>query len=126
MNKMTQMQRMLWIVALFIMALCFLVSVFMPQHRDIAHGLVLGTGVSCLNVLYMAYKIRQVASAAAAEGKKRAMGIGFGVRIATSILAMGLALKFPAYFHEIAVAASLVTGQFLLLFIGIIFALQEK
>jgi ATP synthase protein I len=39
---------------------------------------------------------------------------------------MVLALEFPAYFHEIAVAASLVTGQFLLLFIGIIFALQEK
>ncbi|WDM21686.1 ATP synthase subunit I [Paenibacillus polymyxa] len=126
MNEMTRMQKMLWIVAFGIMALCFLVSAFMPQHRDIAHGIILGTGVSCLNVLHMAYKIRQVASAAAGERKKRVFGIGFGVRLGTSILAVVLAIEFPAYFHEIAVMASLVTGQFLLLIIGIIFALQEK
>ncbi len=62
----------------------------------------------------------------AGEGKKKRVGIGFGVRVATSILAVVLAIEFPAYFHEIAVMASLVTGQFLLLIIGIIFALQEK
>lgn len=56
MNEMTRMQKMLWIVALGIMALCFLVSAFMPQHRDIAHGIILGTGVSCLNVLYIPTK----------------------------------------------------------------------
>lgn len=126
MNEMTRMQKKLWIVALIIMALCFLVFAFMSQHRDIAHGIILGTGVSCLNVLYMAYKVRQVANAAVGEKKKRVVGIGFGVRLGTSILAVVLAIKFPAYFHELAVMASLAIGQFLLLIIGIIFTLQEK
>jgi ATP synthase protein I len=126
MSEMARFQRVLWVVALFFMALCFLVAALMPHHRDVAHGLVLGTVVSCLNVLYMSYKVGKVASAAAGEGgNKRMVGLGFGVRVATSILAMVLALEFPAYFHEIAVAASLVFGQLLLLVIGIIFALLE-
>ncbi|MDP4096096.1 ATP synthase subunit I [Paenibacillus sp. P96] len=125
MSEMARFQRVLWIVAFFFMALCFLLAALMPHHRDVGHGLVLGTVVSCLNVLYMSYKVRKVASAAAGEGGKRIMGLGFGVRVATSILAMVLALEFPSYFHEIAVAASLVFGQLLLLVIGIILALQE-
>ncbi|MFB5759916.1 ATP synthase subunit I [Paenibacillus medicaginis] len=125
MSEMARFQRVLWVVALFFMALCFLVAALMPHHRDVAHGLVLGTVVSCLNVLYMSYKVGKVASAAAGESGKKVVGIGFGVRVATSILAMVLALEFPSYFHEIAVAASLVFGQLLLLVIGIILALLE-
>ncbi|WP_025681508.1 ATP synthase subunit I [Paenibacillus massiliensis] len=125
MSETNRFQRALWVVALFFIALCFLVSALMPHHRDVGHGLVLGTIVSCLNVFHMSFKTRKVLDAAAGESRKKVFGTGFIFRAATSILALVLALEFPWYFNEIAVAASLVSGHLALLVIAIIFSLRE-
>ncbi|MDO7906519.1 ATP synthase subunit I [Paenibacillus sp. JX-17] len=126
MSEMIKLQRVLLMVALIFMALCFLVSAFLPHHRAVAHGLVLGSAVSCLNVLHLAYKVRKIADAAAGQGDGKRAGLGLGFRLATSILALIPALEWPAYFSEIAVAASLVSSNFFLVFIGAIIAMRES
>ncbi|WP_223066001.1 ATP synthase subunit I [Paenibacillus caui] len=117
-------------VVLGLVAFCLLVSAALPTHRAIAHGLILGSIVSCINVLHMAYKVRQLLETAAAAGtgerRRKRYGLGFGFRLATSILAVVLPLEFPHYFSEIAVMASLVFAQFLLLILGIIYSLKEE
>lgn len=130
MNELSKYRISLLRVVLIFAALCLLVSAFLPQHRAIAHGLILGSIVSCINVLHMAYKVRLIAeaAAAAAEGRpgRKRVGLGFGFRLATSILAMILPLEFPHYFNEIAVMASLVFAQFLLQILGTIFSIKEE
>lgn len=124
MNEVNKLNKLLiWTIIGTIVA-CFIIAELMPHRRTVFHGIVLGASVSCINVIYMAYKVRNIAKAAAGEIKKRA-SLGFGVRIATSILAIVLALEYPQYFHELAVCASLVAGQFMLYIIAFIMVLNE-
>ncbi|WP_138495795.1 ATP synthase subunit I [Paenibacillus pinistramenti] len=113
-------------VVLFFVAFCLFLSAVLPAQRPVMNGLVLGSVVSCLNVLYMARRIRLVAESAATAGKgRKRAGIGFGVRLLTSVAAIMIALKFPQYFNQVAVIASLVFAQFLLQILGMIFAVKE-
>ncbi|ANS76148.1 ATP synthase I [Paenibacillus yonginensis] len=130
MNELTKYRVLVVRIVLIFAALCLLISVILPEHRAIAHGLILGSIVSCINVIHMAYKVRLIIEAAvlAAEGKgtKRRVGLGFGFRLATSILAIVIPLEFPHYFSELAVLASLVFAHFLLQILGIIFSIKEE
>lgn len=130
MNELSKYRIMLIRVVLFFVALCLVFSVVLPAHRAIAHGLILGSIVSCLNVLHMAYKVGKIteAAVAVAEGTKltKRVGIGFGFRLATSIVAVIIPLEFPHYFSEIAVMASLVFAHFMLQILGIIFSIKEE
>ncbi|OKP78136.1 hypothetical protein A3844_15185 [Paenibacillus helianthi] len=103
---------------------CLVIAEIMPHRRTVFHGVVLGASVSCFNIFYMARKIMNIAKSASGERKGRAT-LGFGFRIATSILAIVLAIEYPHYFNEIAVCASLVTGYFILPIIGFIMVLNE-
>ncbi|AWB46279.1 hypothetical protein DCC85_20330 [Paenibacillus sp. CAA11] len=125
MNELSKYRIVVVRVVLFFAAFCLVISAALPTHRPIAHGLILGSFVSCLNVLHMAYKVRKITNAAAGKGKA-GRGIGFGTRLATSICAILLPLEYPHYFNEVAVMASLVFAQFLLLILGIIYSLREE
>lgn len=125
MNELTKYRVVVIRVALVFVALCLVISALLPAHRTIANGLILGTGVSCLNVLHLGYKVRKLTNAAAGSGRP-GMGIGFGVRIATSILAVLLPMKYPQFLDEIAVLSSLVFAHFLLFILGIVYSIREE
>ncbi|MNC13310.1 ATP synthase I chain [compost metagenome] len=124
MNDTSKLNKLMFMTIMVIIAVCFIIAEIMPHRRTVFHGVVLGASVSCLNVLYMAYKVRKITNAAAGGSKKGAT-LGFGVRVATSILAIVLALEYPHYFNELAVCASLVAGQFMLFIVGFIMVLNE-
>lgn len=130
MNELAKYRIMVVRIVLVFVALCLLISALLPDHRAIAHGLILGSIVSCINIIHMAYKVRLIIEAAvsAAEGKgiKKRAGLGFGFRLATSIIAIVIPLEFPHYFSELAVLASLVFAHFLLQILGIIFSVKEE
>lgn len=107
-----------------LIAVCLVIAELVPGHRAVFYGVILGSSVSCLNVLHTGYRVRRVTQNVT-EGRKGS-GFGFGVRIATSVLAVVLALKFPRYFDEIAVCASLVVGQFLLFIISFALVLKKE
>ncbi|KAA8998025.1 hypothetical protein F4V43_17385 [Paenibacillus spiritus] len=123
MDDSAKLTRLLTMSIAGIAVICLLVAELMPHRRTVFHGVVLGATVSCLNVLYMGFKIKQIANAAAGGGKRASLG--FGVRIATSILAILLPLEYPHYFNEVAVCASLVAGQFTIFIVGFITVFNE-
>ncbi|MDT3428053.1 ATP synthase protein I [Paenibacillus forsythiae] len=124
MNETSKMNKLMIMTIMGIIAVCFIIAEIMPHRRTVFHGVVLGAFVSCLNVLHMAYKVRKI-SIAAAGGSKKRVTLGFSFRIATSILAIVLALEFPHYFNDIAVCASLAAGQFVLFIVGFVMVLNE-
>lgn len=125
MNDISKLNKIMFVTIMAIIAVCFIIAELMPHRRTIFHGTVLGASVSCINVLYMGYKINNIGKSAAGQRKGRAT-LGFGVRVATSILAIVLALEYPHYFSEIAVCASLVVGQLMTPIIGFIMVMNEK
>ncbi|MNU86012.1 ATP synthase I chain [compost metagenome] len=126
MNELTKYRRVLTMLTLYFLALCLLVAAFLPSYRSVALGLILGSSVSFINILYLGYKVKKVTEAVASNKAGNRSGMGFGVRAALSILAVMLALKAPGYFNVIAVAGSLVLAQFLILFIGFRFSRKEN
>ena len=120
-----KMNRLMLYSIVGIIVVCLIIAEIMPHRRPVFHGIVIGATVSCLNIFYMARKVMQIAKNASGERKGR-VSLGFGFRIATSILAVVLALENPDYFDEIAVCASLVTGYFILPIIGFIMVLNES
>ncbi|WP_025688630.1 ATP synthase subunit I [Paenibacillus zanthoxyli] len=125
MNDAARMNKLMLMSIAGIIVVCAIIAELMPHRRTVLHGIVLGASVSCLNVFYMAYKVKGIAKSASGESKARAT-LGFGWRIATSILAVVLALEFPHYFNEIAVCASLATGYFVLPIVGFILLQIEE
>ncbi|MFD1776742.1 ATP synthase subunit I [Paenibacillus rhizophilus] len=118
-----KLNRLLLATMMGMIAVCLVIAELLPHHRTVFYGVMLGSAVSCLNVLHTGYRVSRV-TRNLTEGRKGA-GFGFGVRIATSILAIMLALKFPHLFNEIAVCASLVIGQFLVLIISAVLMLKK-
>ncbi|CAM2929590.1 ATP synthase subunit I [Paenibacillus sediminis] len=126
MNELSKYRRVLTMLTLYFLALCFLVAAFLPSYRSIALGLILGSSVSLINVIYLGYRVRKVTEAVASGKAGKRSGLGFGVRAALSILVVFVAMKKPEYFNVIAVAGSLVLAQFLILFIGFGFSRKEN
>lgn len=125
MNDESKINRLMFLTIMGIVAACLIIAELMPHRRTIFHGVVLGAIVSCINIFYMAHKIKGIAKSASGESKKRA-SLGFGVRICFSILAVVLALEYPHYFSEIAVLASLMTGYFVLPIVGFVLLMLEN
>ncbi|GAB6991291.1 ATP synthase subunit I [Paenibacillus pini] len=124
MSELSKYQKVLVIVTLCFLALCLLVSVILPAHRDILFGVVLGSAVSCINAFYLGMKVKQVSASAAGESQKRA-SLGFLSRAALSLLAVMIAYKNPAYLNMVAVAGSLLVAPVLLIIIGIRLSRKE-
>jgi ATP synthase protein I len=95
-------------------------AILVPGYKDIFLGMALGTGVSCVNALYLGFKVIAVTTAIS-EGKTKRMGMGFITRVFFAIMAVVLATKYPVYFNLYAVVFGLVVAQFSLLVIGIYF-----
>ncbi|NGM82267.1 ATP synthase subunit I [Paenibacillus sp. 7124] len=125
MNDESRINRLMFLTIMGIVAACLIIAELMPHRRTVFHGVVLGAIVSCINVFYMAHKVKGIGKSVTGESKKRA-SLGFGVRSCISILAIVLALEFPHYFNEIAVLASLMTGYFVLPIVGFFLLMSEN
>lgn len=130
MNELSRYRIVLLRVVLFFIALCLVAAALLPSHRAIAQGLILGSAVSCFNVLHMASRVGKITDAAekVAGGTKleKRVGIGFSLRLLTSVIAVMIPLKFPQYFNVIAVVGSLVFAHFLLQILGMMFSIKEE
>lgn len=78
------------------------------EYKSIFMGLILGTSVSLFNHWYLARKTNRF-SEAVTSGKK-VYSIGTLVRMATVILAVYIAGKFPQYFHLVSVILGVMTA----------------
>lgn len=85
----------------FIILFIFLLGVFTPYYQFFA-GLLIGGAVSLLNTYYTARKINRMGEIASQLGEDfqgRYMSTGMSTRVATSVLIVLLAMKFPEYFN---------------------------
>jgi ATP synthase protein I len=114
-NKMIHARQSKWM--LYLLALLMLGAGFTPYQR-IFLGLFLGASVSFFSMWLLQRKVRQFTEAVATHGRMPALGT-FS-RMAASVLAVMLALRFDAYFHLIAVVIGLAAG-YIIIFIDSFF-----
>ncbi|WP_369819850.1 ATP synthase subunit I [Terribacillus sp. 7520-G] len=114
-NKMIRARQYKWM--LYLLALLMLGAGFTPYQR-IFLGLFLGTSVSFFSMWLLQRKVRQFTEAAATHG--RIPTLGTLSRMAASVLAVMLALRFDAYFHLTAVVIGLAAG-YIIIFIDSFF-----
>mgnify|MGYP001187777887 FL=1 len=79
-------------ITFFFLSFCFFAWALFPPYRAYIAGLILGTAVSLINSLYLAWKIRQLTNAVL-ERSKRKINLGFVTRAAMALLAALLAWK---------------------------------
>ncbi|WP_102026428.1 ATP synthase subunit I [Salirhabdus sp. Marseille-P4669] len=91
---------------LYLLALMFIGWGFTP-YQNVFLGLILGSSISFFNLWVLQRKINQVGHAAANNVAARA--IGTFSRLAGAALAVIIALRYPQYFHMIAVVIGLMT-----------------
>ncbi len=89
-----------------ILTLLLVIWFIAPYQRTVA-GIFLGVCVSLYNVLYQAKKVRLIEESAFSEEPVKHRGVGQTHRYLMVALAIVLAVKFPAWFDAIAVAAGL-------------------
>lgn len=77
------------------------------SYQSIFLGLILGTVMSLYNLWLMQRKIGQFGEAVSKGSKVRSLGTAS--RMATAILAIIIAMKFPEHFHLISVVIGLMT-----------------
>ena len=104
----------LYLLALYVLAWGF------TEYKTVFQGLLLGTSMSLYNLWNMVRKQKQFNSALE-EGKK--VSLGTASRMATAIVAVFFALRFPEYFHLISVILGLMTMYIVIM---IDFAIQHN
>lgn len=92
---------------LYLLSILFLGAGFTPYPR-IFLGLILGTTVSFYNLWLLQRKVKSLGKAVVNDTKMS--GIGTLSRIASSILAVLIALRFEAFFHVYSVVIGLATS----------------
>lgn len=90
-------------ITFFFLSFCFLAWAIVPAHRPYIAGLILGTAVSLINSLYLAWKIQQLTKAVIEQSKRR-INMGFITRAAMALLAVLLAYKY----EQIAISTTLI------------------
>ena len=92
-------------ITLVYIAVCLLVWALLPDYRTVTAGLILGAIASSMNALLLRRRVEAIGHAAAFGGKRR-MGMGLSSRLATVVLAVMIAMKFPEQFAVPATLAS--------------------
>ncbi len=91
----------------FLLAIYVLLWGF-TAHKTIALGLILGTSLSLFNMWLLMKRIERF-SEAVDEGKK-VRSLGTVSRMATAVLAVFIAIKFPQYLNIYSVIVGLMTS----------------
>lgn len=104
--------------AAYILALFVLGWGFTP-YEDIFLGLILGTVISFINVLFLYYRVKRAADLAV--GGKKVRSLGLMQRFALAGLAVFIVFQFPDVFHLVSMIIGLMIG-YIIIFIDSIFA----
>jgi len=104
--------------ALFFMSALLAAWAFVPEGRTVAAGLAMGTAASVVNAFLLRRRVELIGRMAA-EGRARRVGLGIGARIATVLLAVLVALRFPDWFAMPAVIAGCFFVQIAIFFTAI-------
>jgi ATP synthase protein I len=91
---------------------------FVPEGRTVAAGLLLGTAASVVNAFLLRRRVELIGRMAA-EGRARRTGPGLGARLATVLLAVLVAHRFPDWFALPAVIAGCFFVQIAIFFAAI-------
>ncbi|MGJ9458198.1 ATP synthase subunit I [Oceanobacillus sp. CF4.6] len=104
-DKMVTRQRkwMLYLLAIIVIGSGF------SSHDRVFYGLLLGGAVSFYNLWLLQYKTKALGKAIAETGKVRG-GLGTFSRLAATILAILIALRFNETFHIIAVVFGIISS----------------
>jgi len=104
--------------ALFFMSALLAAWAFVPEGRTVAAGLLLGTVASVVNAFLLRRRVEQIGRMAA-EGRARRAGSGLGARVATVLLAVLVAHRYPDWFSMPAVIAGCFFVQIAIFFAAI-------
>jgi len=104
--------------ALFFMSALLAAWAFVPEGRTVAAGLLLGTAASVVNAFLLRRRVELIGRMAA-EGRARRTGPGLGARLATVLLAVLVAHRFPHWFALPAVIAGCFFVQIAIFFAAI-------
>jgi ATP synthase protein I len=104
--------------ALFFMSALLAAWAFVPEGRTVAAGLLLGTAASVVNAFLLRRRVELIGRMAA-EGRARRTGLGLGARLATVLLAVLVAHRFPDWFAMPAVIAGCFFVQIAIFFAAI-------
>ncbi len=101
-----------YLLAIFVLGWGF------TSHKDIFLGLILGTIISFINILFLSYRVKK-AGDAAVEGRK-VRSIGMMQRFALAGLAVFIVFQFPDVFHLLSMIIGLMIGYIVLFIDSII------
>jgi ATP synthase protein I len=108
---------------LVILLCLYLAGAMFPGCRSVFLGLLLGTAVSLFNLWLMVKKTLAVTDVS--SGKKR-VSLGTGMRMATAVLAVAVALRFPDLFHLLAVVIGVMTSYLVIMIDFFVGLLQQR
>ena len=101
----------------------FLIGILTP-YASVFLGLALGTAVSLLNVIYMAWKVNEIGKLAVNAlnntSRRKPMFSGMATRFATSILAIMLVYQYPDHIQLFSTIIGLFIAQIVMVVDGII------
>ncbi len=93
---------------LFFMLSIFVIGWGFTSYQSVFLGLILGTCLSFFNHWLMIRKVSRFGDAVV-EGR-RVLSLGTFTRMATAILGVYIATKYPEYFHLLSVIIGLMTS----------------
>ncbi|WP_223298905.1 ATP synthase subunit I [Paenibacillus darwinianus] len=91
--------------AYFFLSALLVAWVLIPEGRPVAAGLILGTTASIVNAFLLRRRIELIGKTAAEHGERK-MTLGLAGRLATVLLAVMTAYRFPEHFALPAALAS--------------------
>ncbi len=94
-------RKMFYLLALYVLGWGF------TSYQPVFAGLILGTVLGFFNIWLLAKKTDMLGEAVAKGGKVRTLGTLS--RMATAVLAVVIALRFPEIFHFVSVILGLMT-----------------
>ncbi|GKS14225.1 hypothetical protein YDYSY3_52250 [Paenibacillus chitinolyticus] len=106
-------------IALLLLAACLLVWALVPSVRTVAAGLSVGAIASGINALLLQRRVDLIGKTVAERGAQR-MSLGFLSRLATVLLAVMIALKFPQHLDIASTIIGCFLVPFILLLVGIL------
>ena len=93
------------LATMYLIVICLLTWALFPAWRTLAAGLILGTAASAVNALLLRRRIDLLGRQAISDASKR-VGTGMLSRLATILLAVMTAYRFPDAFHLVGVLAA--------------------
>lgn len=112
MEKVSEMIRRLCKYTFFLLAFYVLGWGF-TSYKAVFLGLIVGTSLSLFNIYLLARRVEHLTLAAARGEKVRSLGTI--ARMATALLAVMIAIKFPNVFHLVSVIIGLMTSYFVII-----------